>query len=418
MLFERKKYLKEIQKYLENKNALILVWARQVWKSSILKMLIDKKYVNNEIFISWDELYLEKFSPVSFYEYLDFRFNLDLKETLIIDEAQKIENIWILIKYIVDKNKEKNLNLKVILSWSWSLEIFRWITDSLIWRYDLIKVNTFSFEEFLEFNWINITKIFLENISEPILKEIQKYFEIYKTFWGYPEVIKAKTIDEKKIIFKNIYTDYLYKDIWFLLKEDESIYFEKFLKLFVTKIWSLIKAEQIISELWIKKKLYKKFIKIIDSSFLFSFIEPFFDNIWNDIKLAKKWYMLDIGYINYILWFNDFFWDFSWKLIENFVYNELCYLKKDFEIIKFWQNKNGTEVDFLLLDNFSKTIIPVEVKSWTKDIIPKSLMSFLLKYEKNIDTSIITNSNFYKFRKENEKKFYFIPYILLFKYFS
>lgn len=417
MIFLRNSYIDKIKKYLPNKNAIILVGARQVWKSSLIRSLLEEKIIENEILLNWDDFILEDFSAKSFLEFLEFKYDIKNKDYLIIDEAQKINNIGIIIKYLVDKNKESDLNLKIIISWSWSLEIFRWITDSLVWRYNLIKVKPFSFSEFLEFNNLNISSINIENTNSLIKTEIDKYFDIYIKYWWYPEVIKAKTENDKKIVFKAIYDDYLYKDIWFLLREDENIYFIKFLKLFVTKIWSLVKSEQIIEELWIKKKLYNKFIQIVESSFLFDFISPFSSNIWNEIKKSTKWYMNDIGFLNYLLWIGQVSKEFKWKIIENYIYNELCFVKHDFEEIKFWQNKNGTEVDFLLIDNFDKRIFPIEVKSWKKDILPKSLLSFNSKYKENISNSIITTDWLNKKREIECIIYIFVDYRLISSYF-
>jgi predicted AAA+ superfamily ATPase len=153
----------------------------------------------------------------------------------------------------------------------------------------------------------------------------------------------------------------------------------------------------------------------LESSFLFWFVSPFSKKVGNEIKRAKKWYMIDVWFVNYILWINEYIWDFQWKIIENFVYNELSFYKESFEKIYFWQNRNWTEVDFLLIDNFDKNITPIEVKSWTRDNIPKSLLSFISKYKINISTSIITTKDFYKKRTENKKDFIFIPYMLIWK---
>ena len=120
--------------------------------------------------------------------------------------------------------------------------------------------------------------------------------------------------------------------------------------------------------------------------------------------------------INYILWIDEYLWDFKWKIIENFVYNELSTHKESFEKINFWQNTNNTEIDFLLIDNFDKKIIPIEVKSWTKYIIPKSILSFIWKYKKSVSHSIITTASLHKKRQENWKDFIFVPYILIFKF--
>ncbi len=405
MLFYRKKYIERIQSCLDNKNALILVWARQVWKSSLIQILREKKIVNEELVLSGDEFFLENFSPKEFLELLEFRYDISNKKYLIIDEAQKIKNIGIIIKYLVDKNKQGDISLKLIISGSGSLEVFRGITDSLIGRYNLIQVRPFSFSEFLEFEWMNVEKMPENNAI--IQKEIEKNFQIYLRYGWYPEVVKAKTQQEKKWVFKSIYDDYLYKDIGFLLQEDENIYFIKFLQLFATKIWSLIKAEQIIAELGIKKKLYVKFLQIAESSFLFDFIEPFSWNLKNEIKKSRKWYMNDIGFLNYILWPSSFDTNFYGKIIENYAYNEIRFVSPDFLDIKFWQNKNGTEVDFVMLDNFENMILPIEIKSGKKDIIPKSLLSFVWKYEDKIPRAIITRWGEYKKRYEKWVEYLF-----------
>ena len=418
MLFLRKKYLNKIKKFLPNKNSLILVWPRQVWKSSLIKILIQEKIIENFCLLNWDELQFEKFkSPKEFLEFLNFKYDILNKKFLIIDEAQKIQNIWIFIKYLVDKNKNWEINLKTIISWSWSLKIFQWITDSLIWRYDLINIYPFDFQEFLEFSWVKLEKINFKNfeknleIPEFFLNEIKKSFEIYKKFWWYPDVVLAKTESEKKSKLKSIYEDYLYKDIAFLLKNKDFISFEKFLKIIASKIWSLISLQNIAEELWIKRNIVEKFFDVLKSSFLFSEVKPFaWWKVLNEIKKQKKYYIVDLWMLNYLLWIFDFSWDFKWKIIENFVFNEISVNKEDYKDIYFWQNRNLTEIDFLLIDKFDKKISTIEVKSWKKDVIPRSMLWFLDKYWEFIDKNFITSDWVFKKRSLNLKEFEFIDY--------
>lgn len=415
MLFLRKKYLNQVDNFLANKNSLILVGPRQVWKSSLIKILIEEKIIENVCLLNWDDLQFEKFSsPKEFLEFLDFKYDILNKDFLIIDEAQKIQDIWIFIKYLVDKNKNWEINLKTIISWSWSLKIFQWITDSLIWRYDLINIKPFDFQEFLEFSWVRLEKIDLknfENVPEFFLSEIKKFFEIYKKFWGYPDVVLAKTEEEKKSKLKNIYNDYLYKDIAFLLKNEDFISFEKFLKIIASKIWSLISIQNLAEELWVKRSVVEKFFDVLKSSFLFSEVQPFsWWKVSNEIKQQKKYYIVDLWMLNYLLWIFDFSWEFKWKIVENFVFNEVSINKKDYQDILFWQNKNWTEVDFLLIDKFDKNIETFEVKSWTRDVIPKSLLAFLDKYWEFVNNNLITSDWVFKNRKLDWKSFSFLDF--------
>lgn len=415
MLFLRKKYLSQIEKNIWNKNSLILVWARQVWKTSLIKIIIQEKIIKNFCLLNWDELQFENFkSPKEFLDFLDFKYDILNKDFLVIDEAQKINNIWIFIKYLVDKNKNWEIRLKTIISWSWSLKVFQWITDSLIWRYDLINIRPFDFQEFLEFSWVDLEKIDflnLENIPEFFINEVGRYFEIYKKYWWYPDVVLAKTHEEKKSKLKNIYEDYLYKDIAFLLKNEEFVWFEKFLKIIASKIWSLISIQNLADEMWVKRVLAEKYLDILKSSFLFSWVQPFsWWKIVNEIKKANKFYILDLWMLNFLLWIWEFSWDFKWKIIENFVFNELFINKKDFQDIYFWQNRNWSEIDFLLIDKFDKKIQIIEVKSWKKDIIPKVFFWFLERYWNFVEKNIITTDWIFSKRDNGWNIFYFIDY--------
>jgi len=61
-----------------------------------------------------------------FLEYLRLRFNFSEKiKYLIIDEAQYIPNIGLILKILIDDIRLKKFNFKVIVSGSGSLNIFR-----------------------------------------------------------------------------------------------------------------------------------------------------------------------------------------------------------------------------------------------------------------------------------------------------
>jgi len=48
-MFFRKKYIDKIKKYLPNKeNILFLIGARQVWKTTLLRMLIEKWIIDGD----------------------------------------------------------------------------------------------------------------------------------------------------------------------------------------------------------------------------------------------------------------------------------------------------------------------------------------------------------------------------------
>lgn len=157
MLFRRKRYLDLIRPLLVHPNALILIGARQVGKTTLIHMLESEAMIERVLTLSGDTLQFESFaSPEVFYQYLRIRHGFDDYSVLVIDEAQRIEHIGIFIKYLVDMRKAGKIHQKLIISGSGSMEIFRGITDSLIGRYDLVRVYPFSFLVFLEYKGIRI----------------------------------------------------------------------------------------------------------------------------------------------------------------------------------------------------------------------------------------------------------------------
>jgi hypothetical protein len=67
------------------------------------------------------------------------------------------------------------------------------------------------------------------------------------------------------------------------------------------------------------------------------------------------------------------------------------------EKIMFWQNRNKSEIDFIIEKNWK--ITPLEVKTWNKDLIPKIFSSFSLDY-KDIINHFIKTTKFTEFERE------------------
>jgi len=307
------------------------------------------------------------------------------------------------------------IKIKIIVLGSGSLSLFRWFTDSLIGRYDVIKIYPLSFEEFLEYKGYDLKKIDFMNVSKGIYDIMCNNFEEYKKFGWYPAVVFEKDYLKKKNLFKNIVDTYFLKDVMWFINKQKIGFFELFLKFFIINIWSLIKINKIVEKLWLKRSDVELFLDILKSTFIFEELYPFYGKLNYEIKKSSKWYINDIWWINYFVGFSEIFEDLKWKIIENFVYNQLRVSIPEWFEIKFWQNRNKSEVDFVLIDNIDKKIIPVEVKTKSKDIIPKSLISFIWLYQDLIDFAIVTTDGVNKIREINWKKVYFVDYRLIFK---
>lgn len=421
-MFKRKVYIEKISKELDNKNdILVLVWARQVWKTTILKSLIDFSYIKEDetLFLYWDELFemwIEKSSDLK--NIIFEKININKIKFLIIDEAQYIKNIGIILKILIDQVRKWDFNFKIIVTWSWSIEIFRWITDSLIWRKKIINIYSFSFLEFLEYKGFDVEKIINNDfLSIESINKLNFYFDEFISYWSYPRVIIEKNSESKLEILNNLYKDYIYKDIWFYLKEDEIVYFDKFLKYISWWVCSTLNINEIIGNIWIPKRMLERFIFLVENTFVVNFLPSFYKNKQKEISKSKKIYFSDLGFLRKILWISFINQDNRWKFIDNFVFLELLKYKTNLEEIFYYSKKSQSQIDFILQDWFTWNIKPIEVKSWSKDNIPIIFKSFLSDYREIIDNFYVVNNGIIKTRQLEEKDVLIISYLCLFKWF-
>lgn len=90
----------------------------------------------------------------------------------------------------------------------------------------------------------------------------------------------------------------------------------------------------------------------------------------------------------------------SGYIIENYFFCEIISIFKDFEELKFWRTKSGSEVDFII--ESESGIIPVEIKyqEIKKIIIPGGLASFISLYKPK-KAFLVTKNIIGQMQKEN-----------------
>lgn len=413
-MIKREKYLNKIKIDLKDLSTILfLIWARQVWKTTLIESLFFFGYIKKEdsLVLFWDELvnyWINDWQDLL--SYIKSKKDINSLKYLIIDEAQALNNIWMTLKILIDKARRNEINFKIIVSWSWSLNIFKWITDTLTGRKTIIKVFPFSFEEFL----LTKQEIFAFWEEEWRLKTYLNYFKEYILFWWYPKVVLTNDPEEKWRLFISLLNDYIFRDVVLLLKEKEIIKFREFLKIISSKIGSTINITSLIEELWIQRKTVEKYLFVVENTFLLEKIDSF---VWwkatKEIKKKFKIYFNDIWMLRYLLWVNEWVWDLKWKVIENFAFNEISFSKKSWQEIYFWQTRDQAEVDFVLQNKIDFTLLPIEIKSWNRDIFTASYRSFLETYKDNISYWIITTENLNKIRENHNLEVYFLPYLMI-----
>lgn len=392
----------------KNNKITIILGSRQVGKTTVLRALYKEFSENNCVFLDLDVL--ENFEKVNSYNNLINTlklegYELNQKEMfyLFLDEFQRYEDLSVIMKNVYDNHK----NIKIYASGSSSLKIREQIQESLAGRKRLYYLYPLDFEEFLWFKedskaitqLKNINKLSGENLGLGLLKG---YLKEYLVFGGYPEVVLTNTHEKKVDVLKSIFDLYVKKELVGYLKFRKIVGVKKLIEYIATNNGQKIKYEEAAYKCSLKQYEVKEYIEILKETFLVTLVRPFFSNKNKELIKIPKIYFLDNGVRNFFV--NNFnkveLRNDSGFLFEGFVLQELT--KTGFDNIKFWQDKQRHEVDFIV-DLISRQI-PVETKFKEKlkqsDFI--GLNTFLEDY--NIKKAFLINLSMQKNNKKIKMK--------------
>ena len=390
-LIPRDSYLTQINNGLKYVPIIVLIGARQVGKSSILKMLTSKESI---IFDGQDIEHSELFQQYSTIEnYLKINLNTDISGTVFIDEFQYISNISVVLKLLVDRNP----NLKIIVSGSSSLDIRQKVEESLAGRVRVIEVFSLSFKEYLLFKDKDLSLLYTKYLYDTevaiINKNILSLYNEYLIFGGLPRAALADGSVDKIEILDDIYKTYLLKDVRSYIRGEDFIAFNKLLKVLSSQIGNMLNVHKLSDTISLSYARCEEYLDILQQMYIIRLLPPYVSNKRREITKMEKVFFLDIGLRNIVYnGFNDMEYRVdNGALFENYVYLEL--LKKTDKSYNFYyyRTKDGAEIDFIVNNHYS--IIPIEVKfkNYTKAKKIRSLTSFCER--ENLPVSYVVNRN-------------------------
>ena len=317
-----------IQSELDMNKIIILYWARQVWKTTLAKDLFSWK---DYLYLNWDEFDVQQiFSEIT-------KSNIESiimkKDYIIIDEAQRIKNIGLILKIMYDYHPEK----KIIATGSSSFDLANVVNEPLTWR--KFEYNLFPFS----INELKNTYNFIELSSR--IKQ-------FMVTWMYPEVVTSQNPN----VLHRLANSFLYKDILTFDRVKKSDAIMKLLQSLAFQIGNEISYNELWEQCWLNPKTVEQYIEILEQSFIIFRLNPYTLNQRTGIKKLKKIYFRDlwirnavINNLNPITLRNDIWW-----LWENFAIVELIKnMKNKWERNNYYFWRDGkSEVDLIVSENW------------------------------------------------------------------
>lgn len=294
-------------------------------------------------------------------------------EIVFIDEAQRIQEIGLVIKIMVDQFK----HVQVIATGSSSFELAGNINEPLTGRRYEMQLLPISYEELV---------IYTDYITE------QRLLEQRLIYGSYPEIVTDPVHAEKHL--KLIANSYLYKDLLVLEQIKKPVLLEKIVKAIALQVGNEVSITEIGRLVQADNKTVEKYIDLLEKAFVLFTVPAFSNNVRNEIKKGRKIYFYDNGIINAVT--NNFNPiqnrnDVS-ALWENYIISE----RKKFLNVKeldariyFWRTTQQQEVDYI--EEVKGQLRAVEFK-WNPDASARFPSTFLSNYPK-ANTAVITPAN-------------------------
>ena len=415
--FIKRKILGTLVDHIDKPEITTILGSRQVGKTFLMhkmieSLLAEKKIHPEQIFyFNLDELSYIPFlqNLPDFLEFIKAYCPEGKKAYIFLDEVQRIQDAGLLLKKYFDLQ----LNIKFIISGSSSLEIRSKIKETLTGRKRVFEILPITFREFLDFNQVHIKSPL--NVQLTVEKErIEKYFEEFSKFGGYPACVTAETENEKQLRLKEIYQSYVQKDISDYLKIENVVAFNKIVQLIALQSSQLFKINEVARQVGVSRYYVERYVQSLKDTYIIHILQPFFSNKINSTIKTPKVYFLDTGIRNNV-W--DNFSNFQQRtdvgqLVENVIFAEL--LKSDvFGKIWFFRTSKGSEIDFIYQKG--ETLIPIDVKfsSARQKIIPKIFHSFSEIF--GTRKGIVFTKDFLGVKNHNCMEVHFFPVWAIYK---
>ncbi|MCD4747139.1 MAG: ATP-binding protein [Bacteroidales bacterium] len=344
---------KNIQSWLEKREILILYGARQVGKTTLLKMLF--KYVENSQILNCEiPAVSDTLESKNLYAIKTLFGN---KRIIGLDEAQKITNIGSILKLIYDEMPE----YKIIATGSSSFDLANRIIEPLTGRNIKFRLYPLSLKEIEEKNnWLWI----LNNLNNLL---------VYGT---YPGIIDLD-VQDKQVKLSELSGDYLYKDILVYEQVKNPTIIRKLLKALALQVGSQVSVNELSNLLGITRQTVKKYLDLLEKSFVIFPLESFSSNLRNEIKKSWKYYFYDNGIMNAL---SGNFTPVENRLDTGTLWENFCiserikinsYSKRLINTY-FWRTYDGAEIDLVEEKDGKLNALEFKWKQKRKITIPSS----------------------------------------------
>ncbi|MBM3436920.1 MAG: ATP-binding protein [Bacteroidetes bacterium] len=321
--------------------AIIILGPRQVGKTTLLEII--KSRTGGEILeLNCDDNDIKKsLTDVSLNQ---IKRIIGENQIVMIDEAQRVQNIGITLKLITDRIK----NVLLVVTGSSSLDLSNKVNEPLTGRKLEYQLFPFSVKELCDhFSFL----------------EESRSLENRLIYGAYPDIVLNP--GKEREYLKNLISSYLFKDLFNYQDIRKPEFIEHLLEVLALQMSSEVSFNELSQLLHTDVHTLQRYIGLLEKSFIIFRIKSFSRNLRNELKKSRKIYFYDNGIRNTIL---GNFRPIAVRtdkgaLWENyFIAERMKYLhyRKIYANRYFWRTTQQQEIDYI--EEIDGNITAYEIK--------------------------------------------------------
>ena len=318
-----------LESWLFRGKILIVFGARQVGKTTLVKAILEAHqakdgYYNCEVPSVLDLLTSKE--PAQYHK------NFGHHKILVLDEAQNVPGIGLILKVMADSMPE----LQVIATGSSSFELAQKTSEPLTGRALGFTLYPFSYVE-------------LQQLYRPV--EMKAQLATWLTLGTYPEITLAGK-NVAQVLLDDLANKYLFKDILIFENLRRADVLRKLLQLLAFQIGNEVSFQELANTLKVNVRTIARYIDLLEKAFIVFRLAPFSRNLRKEITKKNKIYFYDLGIRNSVI--QQFqplelrpdkgaLWE-NYLIVERLKYLSIKQIKPNHY---FWRTHDGQEIDYL-----------------------------------------------------------------------
>ena len=354
--------------------AIILMGARQTGKTTLLRELFSNE--SDVLWLNGDESDVrDMFDNITSTR---LKAIIGSKKVVVIDEAQRIEDIGLKLKLITDNIPD----VQLVATGSSSFDLANKVNEPLTgrkWEYKMYPIS------------------FAEMVNHHGLLEEKRLLPHRLIYGYYPDVVTSQGVEKE--ILKQLSDSYLYKDIlmWEQIKKPDKLL--KLLQALAFQVGSQVSYNELAQTCGLDSKTVEKYILLLEQIFVIFRLGSFSRNMRNELKSSRKIFFYDNGIRNALI--ANFALPESrtdmGALWENFLISERIknnHYQGRWCNSWFWRTTKQQEIDYIEEENGNISAFEFKWNEKAKAKVPTSFIesyssSFKVIHTGNVDEFLL-----------------------------